>query len=190
MASGASSSATSIKALEKRVEIPEGVSVSLEGSTLVVKGPKGECRKDFRKIPVYLSVEEGEVVIRAYGKKKKYRAIVGTATALIKNMLYGVKEGFEYRLKIVYAHFPISVRVKGREVLIENFMGEKKPRVAKIVGDVKVEVEGDDVVVRGPCLEDVGQTAANIELSTRVKNKDPRVFLDGIYIYKRSKRKW
>ena len=190
MVSEASSSATSTKILEKRIKIPEGVSVSYDGSILKVEGPKGKCEKDLRKIPVDLSIDGDEVVIRSYGRKKKNRAIVGTVSSLVKDMIYGVKEQFEYRLKIVYAHFPVSVRTKGREVLIENFMGEKKPRVAKIVGDVKIEVEGDDVVVRGPCLEDVGQTAANIELATRIKNKDPRVFLDGIYIYKRSKRRW
>lgn len=189
MVSEGSSSATSIKLLEKRVKIPEGVSVNFEGSKLEVEGPEGRCEKDFSKIPVYISLEGRDVVIKAYGKKKKYRAIVGTVSSLVKNMMQGVREPFEYRLKIVYAHFPVSVKVRGGKVLIENFIGEKKPRIAKMVGITKVEVEGDDVVIKGPCLEDVGQTAANIELATRIKKKDPRVFLDGIYIYKKSKRR-
>ena len=70
-------------------------------------------------------------------------------------------------------------------MLIKNFTGERGVRVAKIVGDTKVRVEGDDVIVQGINIEDVGQTAANIEQATRVKEKDPRVFLDGIYIYER-----
>jgi len=70
-------------------------------------------------------------------------------------------------------------------VLIENFTGERRGRKAKIIGDVKVKVESEDVLVEGINLEDVSQTAANIEQATKVKKKDPRVFLDGIYVYER-----
>jgi large subunit ribosomal protein L6 len=85
----------------------------------------------------------------------------------------------------VFSHFPISVKVQGKSVLIENFTGERRARKVKIVGDVQVKVESEDVVVEGINLEDVSQTAANIEQATKVKNKDPRVFLDGIYVYER-----
>ncbi len=88
-------------------------------------------------------------------------------------------KGYTYRVKVVYAHFPISVKTKGDEILVENFVGERSPRVAKIVGACKVTVEGDDVIVKGVSLEDVGQTAANVELATKIKRKDQRVFLDG-----------
>ncbi|UCH70303.1 MAG: 50S ribosomal protein L6, partial [Candidatus Bathyarchaeota archaeon] len=53
----------------------------------------------------------------------------------------------------------------------------------KIMGDSKIVVKGEDVIIQGINIEDVGQTAANIESATKVKNKDPRVFLDGIYVY-------
>ena len=56
----------------------------------------------------------------------------------------------------------------------------------KIIGDVKVKVESEDIVVQGLNLEDVSQTAANIEQATKVKKKDPRVFLDGIYVYEQN----
>jgi large subunit ribosomal protein L6 len=101
-------------------------------------------------------------------------------------MITGVKKGFTYKLKIVFSHFPISVKVQGNTVLIENFTGERNPRRAKIVGDAKVKVVGDDVIVQGINLEDVSQTAANIEQATKVRRKDPRVFLDGIYLYEKS----
>ena len=102
-------------------------------------------------------------------------------------MFKGVEKGFSYKLKIVFAHFPISVKVKGKEIHVENFFGERSARISRIVGDTtNVKVIGDDVVVEGPSLEDVSQTAANIESSTRVKGKDQRVFLDGLYIYSRS----
>jgi large subunit ribosomal protein L6 len=70
--------------------------------------------------------------------------------------------------------------------LIENFTGERRPRRVKIIGDVQVKVETEDIVVEGINLESVSQTAANIEQGTKVKKKDPRVFLDGIYVYERN----
>jgi large subunit ribosomal protein L6 len=103
-------------------------------------------------------------------------------------MMHGVEKGFAYKLKIVYAHFPISVKVKGGEIYVENFFGERSPRISRIVGDsTRVNVLGEDVIVQGPSLEHVSQTAANIESSTKLKDKDQRVFLDGLYIYSREK---
>jgi large subunit ribosomal protein L6 len=95
-------------------------------------------------------------------------------------------KGFTYKLKIVFSHFPISVKVKDKTVLIENFTGERNPRKARIVGDAQVRVESEDVVVQGINLEDVSQTAGNIEQATRVRRKDPRIFLDGIFVYEKS----
>jgi large subunit ribosomal protein L6 len=101
-------------------------------------------------------------------------------------MISGVQKGFTYKIKIVFSHFPISVKVQGKTVLIENFTGERRARKAKIIGDVKVKVEAEDVVVQGLNLEDVSQTAANIEQGTKVKRKDPRIFLDGLYVFERN----
>jgi large subunit ribosomal protein L6 len=100
-------------------------------------------------------------------------------------MITGVSQGFTYKLKIVFAHFPISVKVKENMVSIENFTGERSPRWARIMGDSKVSAKEDDVIVQGINLEDVSQTAANIERATKVKRKDPRVFLDGIFVYEK-----
>ena len=89
-------------------------------------------------------------------------------------------------MKIVYAHFPVTVKPQDDKVMIENFQGERSPRVANIVGKTKVQVVDEDVVVTGHVLTDVTQTAANIHLSTRIKKKDHRVFLDGIYVYEKT----
>ena len=101
------------------------------------------------------------------------------------NSIKGVTNGFTYKLKIVYSHFPISVKVKNNIVSIENFTGERSPRIAKIVGNTTVIVTGDDVITSGISIEAVSQTAANIQKATKIKNKDPRVFLDGIFVYER-----
>ena len=88
-------------------------------------------------------------------------------------------------MKIVYAHFPITVKVKDDAIFVENFQGERAPRVSKIVGDTKVVSKGDDVIITGPVLTDVSQTAASLQQNTKVKNKDHRVFLDGIYLFEK-----
>jgi large subunit ribosomal protein L6 len=63
---------------------------------------------------------------------------------------------------------------------------ERRPRRVKIIGDTKVKIEPEDIIIQGANLEEVSQTAANIEQATRVRRKDPRVFLDGIYVYERN----
>ncbi len=168
------------------LEIPEGISVSLEERTISVKGKLGTIKKDFTKLPAFLTIENNILKIEPYGTRRKDFAISKTAQSIINNMIKGVQNGYKYRMKIVFAHFPITVKIKDGKVHVENFFGERKARISNIVGDsTKVAIEGDDVVITGPHLEHVSQTAANIELSTRVKNKDQRVFLDGVYVYSR-----
>ncbi|MDG6909730.1 MAG: 50S ribosomal protein L6 [Nitrososphaerota archaeon] len=165
------------------VEMPDGVTATLQGRVLSVKGKLGEAKKNFDKINVNIGVEGKKVVVSPFSKKKRDNVIINTVTSIINNMVTGVTKGYTYKVKVVYAHFPITVKTKGRQVLVENFVGERSPRVSEIVGDTKVTVEGDDVIVKGVSVEDVGQTAANIELATKIKRKDQRVFLDGLYIY-------
>jgi len=119
----------------------------------------------------------------------KHISTTTTSKSLIKNMIIGVTKGFTYKLKIVFAHFPITVKVKGNQVHIENFYGERSPRIAQIIGNSKIEVKEDDIIVKGISIYDVGQTAANIEQATKVKNKDLRVFLDGVYVYDKRREK-
>ncbi|MGC8849408.1 MAG: 50S ribosomal protein L6 [Candidatus Bathyarchaeia archaeon] len=175
---------------EKEVPIPEGVEVKLDGKVVEVKGGMGALREDFSHAPVELRLEGNRITVSAAWPRKRQRALVNTVASLIKNMITGVTEGFTYKLKIVYAHFPTSIKVDRakKRVVIENFMGEKAPRTARIVGDVVVEVSGDEITVKGIRLQDVSQTAANIEQATRVKRKDLRVFLDGIYVYEKRGR--
>ena len=168
------------------LEIPDGISVSLEDRIISVKGKLGTIKKDFTKLPAFLTIENNILKIEPYGTRRKDFAISKTAQSIINNMIKGVQNGYKYRMKIVFAHFPITVKIKDGKVHVENFFGERKARISNIVGDsTKVAIEGDDIVITGPHLEHVSQTAANIELSTRVKNKDQRVFLDGVYVYSR-----
>jgi len=165
------------------VDLPEGVTATLQGRTLTVKGKLGQSKKHFDKINVNIAVEGNRVLFTPFSAKKKDNVIINTVSSIVNNMATGVTKGFTYKLKVVYAHFPITIKTKGDEVMVENFVGERSPRVSKIVGDCKVSVEGDDIIVKGVSLEDVGQTAANVELATKIKRKDQRIFLDGVYIY-------
>ncbi len=174
-----------IELKEKEVLIPEDVKVTVNGKVVEVKGDKGILKEDFSHAPVDLRLQPNLLVVQAAWPRKRERALVRTIASLINNMIIGVTKGFIYKLKIVYAHFPTSVRVDNsrRQIIIENFLGEKEPRIARMVGDVDVQISEEDVIVRGTRLQDVSQTAANIEQVTKIKNKDLRVFLDGIYIY-------
>ncbi|MGQ9759047.1 MAG: 50S ribosomal protein L6 [Candidatus Methanomethylicaceae archaeon] len=167
------------------IKIPEGVEISMQGSSITVSGPKGAITKDFAHSGLRLNKTEDQIVLTSFGTGKKSRAMLGTIASHIKNMFKGVKNGHTYTMKIVYAHFPITVKVAGKELFIENFMGERSKRVAKIVGNVKITVNGDEIILEGIDKEEVGQTAANIHLATHVKKMDPRVFQDGIYLVER-----
>ena len=115
--------------------------------------------------------------------RSKEKALAGTWNAHLNNMVKGVTEGFTYKLKVLYSHFPMTVEVKGREFVVNNYFGERVPRRADILEGVDVKVQNKtEVVVSGINKESVGQTAANIERSTTVKNRDRRVFQDGIYL--------
>jgi large subunit ribosomal protein L6 len=177
--------ATSIKQeITAEVEAPAGVMIKKEGNVIQVKGTLGTVKKDFTKLPATVTVQGNKVTIKPYGTRKRDLAVTNTARSLIAAMIKGVEKGYTYKLKIIFAHFPISVKVKGKELHVENFYGERSARISKIVGDAtKVSVVGEDVVIQGPSLENVSQTAANIELSTKTKGKDQRVFLDGLYVY-------
>jgi len=152
-----------------------------------VEGPLGRTHKSFRKIPVDVEIGEGAVRLSARDSRKRDYAILNTSRSIVRNLVEGIREGYTLKMKVVYAHFPVSVKVEGGEVLVENFQGEHAPRRARIVGETKVEVKGDDVVLTGAVLTDVTQTAANIQQNTRIKKKDHRVFLDGIYVYEKSR---
>jgi large subunit ribosomal protein L6 len=171
-----------VKEIARTIKIPEGVSVSLSQGVLTAKGPKGTVERKFWYPGIKIEVREEEVVVDAESSRKEQKAMVGTFTSHITNLITGVNDGFECKMTIVYAHFPMQVKVEGKNLSIGNFLGEKKPRIAKILGETKVKVSGNEVIVSGINKEDVGQTAANIEQKTKIKRFDPRTFQDGIYI--------
>ena len=171
-------------AIREEIEIPEGVEVIIDDE-ISVKGPNGETSRKFTYPNVTIKKEDNLIVLETAFPKKKDKSMIGTTRAHLNNMITGVTDGFTYHMKIVYAHFPMTVKAQGDTVTIDNFIGERHPRSAKIVGDAKVQVKGDEVIITGVNKEDVGQTMANLEQATKIKGKDPRVFQDGIYLTSR-----
>ena len=176
-----------IEKFQDEVVIPEGVTVTQKKHMLEFAGPLGKTHKSFRTIPVKIEIAEGKVIIKTIGFRKRDYAILHTARSIIRNICEGLIEGYTIKMKVVFAHFPITVKVDGKDILIENFQGERAPRKTSIVGNTKVIPKGEDVILTGEVWTDITQTAANIELKTKVKNKDHRVFLDGIYSYEKKK---
>ena len=172
--------------LTTSIVIPQGVKITLNKRMLNVTGPLGMAYKSFRKIPVNIDVSDDKVVLNSVGSRKRDYAILNTSRSIIDRLCHGVVTGYTIKMKIVFAHFPITVKIKDDLVLIENFQGERAMRTARLIGNVKVTPKGDDVIITGYVLTDVTQTAANIAQATKVKNKDHRVFLDGIYRFEKT----
>ncbi|WP_048149449.1 50S ribosomal protein L6 [Palaeococcus ferrophilus] len=172
--------------VKEEVAIPEGVSVEVSGNVVKVKGPKGELERELKYPGVKIFTEDGKVIVYKEFPRRRDIAIARTFKAHIANMIKGVTEGFTYKLKVVYSHFPMTVKVQGDEVLIENFLGERAPRRAKILPGVTVKVMGSELIVESIDREKAGQTAANIEQATKVRGRDRRVFQDGIYIVEKA----
>ena len=105
--------------------------------------------------------------------------------AHLKNIFLGLNERFVYELEVCNVHFPMTVKVDGSKLIINNFLGEKVPRVAQIVSGVEVKIEGSKIKLMSVDIEKAGQTAANIEKASTVRNKDRRIFQDGIFITKK-----
>ncbi len=128
---------------------------------------------------------ENKVVIKYSSERRKVKAMVGTLRAHIRNMIKGVTEGYNYKMRIIYSHFPMNVKIEDDKILIHNFIGEKVPRIAKITGDTKIEINGQDVSLTGIDKEAIGKTMSSIEQTCRINKFDRRVFQDGIYLISR-----
>jgi large subunit ribosomal protein L6 len=167
--------------IKEEIDILEGIEVNLNNKTLNIKGEKGEISRDFFHPKIEIKIKDNKILIQCKNPRKKQKALVGTFKAHIKNMMKGTTQGFEYNMKTVYSHFPIKLSVEGNKFIIQNFLGERAARKALILDGVNVNINGDFVTVQGIDIENVGQTVANIEKSTAVRNRDIRVFQDGVY---------
>jgi len=165
------------------VTLPEGVEIEARADVIKVKGEKGELSRVFKAPLVEISKEPVGVRFRVKKVTQREKKLVGTLVAHLKNMIKGVTQGITYKLKICSTHFPMNVQLKGNEFVVNNYLGEKFPRILKLKHpEVKIEIAGDIITVSGVDKEKVAQTAADIELLLRRTDYDKRIFQDGIYI--------
>lgn len=168
--------------IEEKIVIPDGVTIEISNNLIKVKGPKGELEKIMIHPKINFELKDKTLHLSSTKPSKKEKTMINTFKAHIKNMIQGAKENYIYKMKICSGHFPMSVTIKENNVIVNNFLGEKIPRKAKIWPGVKVDIQGDTIVLESNNKEAVGQTAANIEQSTRITNRDRRIFQDGIFI--------
>jgi large subunit ribosomal protein L6 len=170
------------------IPIPKGVTIKVADGKVSAKGSKVTLARPFPSDALALELSGGVVTLtlRIPPNRKKAKALLHTWEAHVKNLVVGVTDGFEAKMKVVAAHFPMKVAVKDGRLMIENFLGEKYPRSASLLKGVDAKVDGEFVVLSGPDIEQVGQSSANIERATKIRDYDPRVFQDGIYIIERA----
>ncbi len=170
---------------KRTIGIPEGVNINIDKLNVSISGPKGQLQRELWYPGITIKRNDSEVVVMTDMPRREQLAMLGTLESHLKNMIAGVTSGYEYTMKVVYSHFPIQLKTEGQQVIIGNFLGEKRARKANIQGNTKVMIKGDQVIISGINKEDVGQTAANIRQATKIKRFDPRVFQDGVYLVER-----
>lgn len=174
--------------ITQNVDIPQGVKCEYSNQYLI-------CTKDSlssqRKIvipKVDILIKDNKIILDCIkGNKKTYKIIMSNI-AHIKNLFKGLNEPFSYELESCNVHFPMTMKVESDQLVINNFLGEKTPRKAKILPEVKVDIKGQKIIVSSHNREAAGQTAANFEKATRVTGRDRRIYQDGIFITKKPGR--
>lgn len=175
------------------INVPEDVTVNIKARIVKVTGPRGELTKALKHIDVaFEKVNKKLIKIYVHNGDRKHVAALRTVKSLITNLIKGVTVGYKYKMRFVYAHFPINVNVieeDGAKLIeIRNFLGDKKVRKIAIPEGVTAElskIQKDELVVSGNSVEDVSQCCADVQQICRVRNKDIRKFLDGIYVSER-----
>jgi large subunit ribosomal protein L9e len=181
-----------MKVLRARRElaIPEGVEVNLHARKISVKGPRGSLSRDFTYLPridIHHDKEERKIVFTMFFSSRKRLSCLRTCESHISNLFDGVTKGFRYKMRAVYAHFPVNINIdgKGAKVEIRNFLGEKRTRTCHMLEGVKIardDTVKDCLVLEGNDIDNVSKSAALIHMSCLVKRKDIRKFLDGFYV--------
>ncbi len=168
------------------LEVPKDVSVEVTPTSVKISGKKGSVEKSYPYKSIKVEFSNGKLTLTSLRTTQKEYKLIKTFVSHFKNMIKGVQEGYTYKLKICSSHFPMKVKLSGNTLKIENFLGEHNPRVVKLKEGAKVKIDGSFIIVESHDKELAGQVAADIEQSTRLTNKDRRVFQDGIFIVEKA----
>jgi len=179
------------KDLREDIEIPKEISANLEENILTLKKDGNETIRKLNPL-IEIKLEKNKIVLESKRATKRERKLFGTMKAHIKNMIKGLEEKFKYKLQISSVHFPMTVKINEskNELIINNFLGEKIDRIIKLVPGVSVKVNKEFIEIEDCDIEKAGQCAANIEKGAKPKNKDRRIFQDGIYIIEKPGRNY
>ncbi|XP_068661245.1 large ribosomal subunit protein uL6-like [Aristolochia californica] len=171
------------------MDIPEGVKVKVKAKIIDVEGPRGKLIRNFKHLNLDFQLIEGgkKLKVDAWFGSRKTMAAIRTAISHVTNMITGVTKGYRYKMRFVYAHFPINASItnSNKTIEIRNFLGEKRVRKVAMLDGVSItrsEKVKDEVTLDGNDIELVSRSAALINQKCHVKNKDIRKFLDGIYV--------
>lgn len=168
--------------LSESIPIPAGISCEIRDKIFFCKKDAKEFSLNLNIPGINSSIKDNQVTFSCEsGNKKDYKTIKSMIVH-VKNVFLGIENKFVYKLEAANVHFPMTFKVEKDKFVINNFLGEKKPRITAILPDVDVEVKGAKITVSSGSKEAAGQTAANLEKATKVRNRDRRVFQDGIYI--------
>ncbi|ERN15505.1 60S ribosomal protein L9 [Amborella trichopoda] len=174
------------------MDVPEGVKVHIRAKLIKVEGPRGVLTRNFKHLNLDFQLTEGgrKLKVDAWFGSRKTMAAIRTAISHVQNLITGVTKGYRYKMRFVYAHFPINASIanSNKSIEIRNFLGEKKVRKVDMLEGVTVlrsEKVKDELILDGSDIELVSRSAALINQKCHVKNKDIRKFLDGIYVSER-----
>jgi len=177
------------------LEIPEGVTVAIKSRLIEVAGPRGKLVKNVRHVNMDINLikskSKNKVLLSVWQGGRKHVACLRTIKSLITNMITGVTKGFQYKMRLVYAHFPMNciIQDSGAKLEIRNFLGEKLVRHVEMLDGVTVALstaQKDELILQGNDVQNVSQSAASIQGICAVRDKDIRKFLDGIYVSDKS----
>ncbi|KAF9906404.1 hypothetical protein BX616_000741 [Lobosporangium transversale] len=173
---------------EEILPVPANVEVQIKSRIVTVTGPRGTITKNFRHAEMdIVKLDTARIRLVVWHGKRKHVACLRTIRSLIHNMIVGVTKGYEYKMRFVYAHFPINVIIADdqKSVEIRNFVGQKIILKVPMLDGVTIfhsKDQKDEITLQGNDVDNVSQSAANIQQATTVRNKDIRKFLDGIYV--------
>ena len=140
------------------IPIPSGVECKLDGSTVTVKGPKGELTRSFSEL-MSIKEEEGQIIVERPDDTAKARSLHGLTRTLINNMVIGVSQGYSKKLELLGVGY--RAQMKGSD--LEMQLGYSHPVVVQAPEGITFSCPAQDqILVEGISKEAVGQVAANI----------------------------
>ncbi|KAK2664488.1 hypothetical protein Ddye_003062 [Dipteronia dyeriana] len=165
------------------MDIPDGVKIKINAKIIEVEGPRGKLSHNFKHLNLDFHLITDESTDESTDQNRGLNR---------HNLIIGVTGGYHYRMRFVYAHFPINAAISNgnKSIEIRNFLGEKKVRKVDMLDGVSIlrsEKAKDEIILDGNDDELVSRSAALINQKCHVKNKDIRKFLDGIDVSEKGK---